>query len=143
MQLTSQDFAEVLGHLRAAGVPADGFERRQATRVSIQSPVYVAPVISGRPGPVRMVLTRDLSCMGIGLMQTWTVTEDQTFIVKLPKQVKRPLFVMAKPMQCRLMAENIYAVGGEFMSLVNLDPVDAARFETPVSIDRIRSTVLT
>ncbi len=143
MQLTNQDFAEVIEAMRGSGQPSEGFERRQTTRVSVQTAVFAAPVVNGRPGNVRTMLTRDLSLMGVGLMQATPVGENEAFIVKLPKLSKRPVFVLVKPVQCRLLAESIYAIGAQFVSIVNLQPADAERFERPDAVSRLRASVLT
>jgi hypothetical protein len=143
MQLTNQDFAEVIEAMRGSGQPGEGFERRQSTRVTVQTAVFAAPVVGGRPGNVRTLLTRDLSLMGIGLMQATPVAETEAFIVKLPKVTKKPVFVLIKPVQCRLLAESIYAIGAQFVSVVNLPPQDAERFERPDTESRLRASVLT
>src|SRR3954447_2675897 len=88
MQLTNQDFAEVVEALRGSG-QSEGSERRQSTRVSIQTAVFAAPLVGGRPGNVRTMLTRDVSLTGIGLVQSVPVSETDTFIVKLPKSSKK------------------------------------------------------
>ena len=143
MQLTNQDFAEIVESLRGSGVPSDGYERRQATRVSVQTAVFAAPLVGGRPGSVRTMLTRDLSLTGVGLIQSTPVSENEAMIVKLPKVSKRPVFVLVKPVQCRLLAESIYAIGAQFVSVVNLPPQDAERFERPDAVNRLRASVLT
>jgi hypothetical protein len=143
MQLTNQDFAEVLEALRGGNQSGEGFERRQSTRVAVQTAVFAAPLVAGRPGNVRTMLTRDLSLMGMGLMQSTPVSENDAFIVKLPKLSKKPVFVLVKPVQCRLLAESIYAIGAQFVSVVNLPPQDAERFERPDAVNRLRASVLT
>lgn len=142
-QLTNQDFAEVLEALRGTGQPGEGFERRQSTRVAVQTAVFVAPVVNGRPGNVRTLLTRDLSLVGIGLIQSTPVNESEAFILKLPKLSKKPVFVLIKAMQCRLLADSMYAIGAKFVSVVNLPPEDAERFERPDAESRVRASVLT
>ena len=143
MQLNNQDFAEVLEALRGSGATSEGYERRQSTRVSVQTAVYVAPLVGGRPGPVKSLLTRDLSLMGMGLLQATPIGENEVFIAKLPKLTKKPVFVLVKPVQCRLLAESIYAVGAQFVSVVNLQPQDAERFDRPDAVSRLRASVLT
>lgn len=143
IQLTNQDFAEVLEALRGSGTSSEAFERRQATRVTVQTQIFVAPLISGRPGQIRTMLTRDLSLMGVGLLQGRPVAENELFIVKLPKLTKKPVFMLTKPVQCRLLAENIYAIGAQFVSIVNIAPLDAERFDRPDSVDRLKAAMLT
>jgi hypothetical protein len=143
IQLTNQDFAEVLEALRGNGVSAEAYERRQATRVSVQTAIFAAPLLNGRPGQVRTLLTRDLSLMGVGLLQATPVGENELFIVKLPKLTKKPVFMLTKPVQCRLLAESIYAIGAQFVSIVNIASQDAERFDRPDSVDRLKAAMLT
>jgi hypothetical protein len=142
IQLTNQDLAEVLEALRESGPPSEGFERRQSTRVMVQTAVFAAPVIAGKPGPVRTLLTRDMSLMGIGLIQSTPIGEHEALILKLPKAHKKPIFVLARPVQCRQLAESIYAIGAQFVSVVQLNPSDTERFERLDAESRLRASVL-
>lgn len=143
IQLTNQDFAEVLEALRDSGQMSDANERRAATRVTVQTAIFAAPLVGGRPGEVRTMLTRDLSLMGVGLLHGRPVQENELYIVKLPKLTKKPVFMLTKPVQCRLLADGIYAIGAQFVSVVNIAAHDAARFERPDSVERLKAAMLT
>lgn len=131
MQLRSQHLAEILaalsGHTRTGG----GAENRRATRITVAAKVTLWPLEENAPGEPRTVLARDISHSGIGMLWTRPAVVGGQCIARLPRAKGEPLLVLCQITQCRPLADDLYQVGAEFVSiLTDRDPT--AREPSPL-----------
>jgi hypothetical protein len=127
VQLSAQQFGEILQALKNASVAGAGSEKRRASRIEMQCKVIAVPFVSpGKPGNPISMLTRDVSFTGIGLMNTVPMEKETLFVVRLPR-LKSWMLLLTKVMHCRPLADNLYAIGAEYVEELRTEstlPVD-------------------
>jgi hypothetical protein len=118
--------------LKGSSSSTAGAEKRRASRMDLQAKVVVAPFSApGKLGKPLNTLTRDISFTGIGLLNTAEMEKESLLVIRLPRNNKPSLLVLAKVMHCRQLADNLYAIGAEYMEMLEtegnnlLDPKDA------------------
>lgn len=125
MQLPLPIFAEVLDALKEQSRAGAAAEKRRATRHTLQAQVTL---LAGPPAlgkqRVHTVLTRDISHNGVGLLQTATAAPNDKIILLLPRRKREPVCVQCTVMHCRPLADGVFAVGAEFVQLVETQPKD-------------------
>jgi hypothetical protein len=115
MQLTAQQFSEVLMSLRGSGSPTSDTEQRRFSRMNVQAKVAVASIVNGRAARCYTVLTQDISFGGIGLMQSVELEHGSRLLVRLPRGEKPPLMVVAAVARCKTLADGLFGIGAEFV----------------------------
>lgn len=135
MHLSSQHFAEVVEALRHGRV-GGGHERRQITRLEVQTRLQIARYRDGVCAEELNVLSRDISIGGIGLLQSVGMENGEQVVVCLPRLERPPLFVLSVVTYCRQMADGLFGLGIQFQRLMSLDP-DQTR-----KIDQVRQSIL-
>src|SRR5687768_15343859 len=83
LKLSSQQYASVVTTLKLAR-GATGSERRQFTRISIQTKLELISLVGNLPKRRYTALSRDISVNGIGFMQFAPMTIGEQFIVCIP-----------------------------------------------------------
>jgi hypothetical protein len=117
MKLTPQHLAEVVSAMTAAPADKAGLEKRRAARMDVQGTVVITPLnVDGSLGKPFTALTRNISFVGVGLLQSRPLIEGQQVIVRLPRAAggKQPMFVRCTVMHVRPLADGLYVVGVEF-----------------------------
>jgi len=114
MQLSAQDYAEIVAALQAADT--DGSDKRRFTRMQVRGRIVVTPVIDGHAGTSYTALTRDISFKGAGIMQTIPVQIGQKLLVYFPRRGRPVLCVLCTVMHVRSLADGLLAVGCEFLT---------------------------
>jgi hypothetical protein len=128
VQLPAQQLAEIIQCLKGGAGPSAGAEKRQSSRLEIQANVVVAPLTGpGKIGKPLNTLTRDISFTGIGLLNTIPMEKETLFVIRFPRLNKASLLVLAKVMHCRQLADSLYAIGAEYVEVMEsehqaLDP---------------------
>jgi hypothetical protein len=118
LQLQSQYLAEVLAALNGRARAGGGAEKRRAPRIAVEARVVIWPVDGGAAGPGRTVLIRDVSHSGMGILSTRLLNPEQRVIAQLPRAKGEPLLVLCRVTLCRPLADDLFAVGFEFVSFV-------------------------
>ena len=116
MQISTQDYAEIIATLQAA--ESDGHDKRRFPRMAVRGRIVITPLADGKAGTSYTALTRDLSFLGVGIMQTIPATAGQSIIVYLPRRNKPVLCILCEVRHARPLAEGLLAVGCEFRALV-------------------------
>ena len=122
LKLTSQQFALVLESLQESA-RSSGHEKRQFTRIEVQTRLTLATLQDKKPVRVFTSLSRDISCTGVGLMQHEKFAPEEMFLACLPSG-KGLLYMVCKAMFCRPLAEGIFTIGGQFESVASNELVD-------------------
>ncbi|MCY2952244.1 MAG: PilZ domain-containing protein [Planctomycetota bacterium] len=115
MQLTAQQFADVLMSLRSSGSPTSDTEQRRFTRMNVQAKVAVASIVDGKAARCYTVLTQDVSFGGINLMQSVELEHGSRLLVRLPRGEKPPLMMVAVVARCKTLADGLFGIGAKFV----------------------------
>lgn len=139
-QLNPHQFASVFESLKRAGTK-DGSDKRHSTRMDVQAKIKLALISDGKLTHSFSGLTRDISTCGVGLFQHVPIQPDGKFLVFFPDE-KHQLIVTCVARFCRTLADGLFGVGAEFVSLA--DPQLAKQFQDvgEESADRIRQSIL-
>jgi hypothetical protein len=115
MQLSAQDYAEIVATLQAA--EADSSDKRRFTRMQVRGRIVVTPITpEGQAGASYTALTRDISFQGAGLMQTIPVQLGQNILAYFPRRGRPGLCMLCKVVHIRPLADGLLAVGCEFLA---------------------------
>ena len=114
MQLSAQDYAEIVATLQAA--EADGSDKRRFTRMQVRGRIVVTPVVDGHVGTSYTALTRDISFKGAGIMQTIPVQIGQKLLIYFPRRGRPVLCVLCRVMHVKSLADGLLAIGCEFLA---------------------------
>ena len=135
--------------LRGTGPAPAGSEKRRSARMDIHTTIVVTPLQGATPGKPFTALTRDVSAVGIGLLQATSCALNEQLIVHLPRGRKPPLVVLCNVMHVRMLADGLYLIGAEFIAegapAAKALPPQAQKkpTETPEhEMERIRSSIL-
>jgi hypothetical protein len=131
VKLAPQHLAEVVNALHASAVNGKGSEKRGAARMEVQGNVVVAPLAKdGTLGKSFTALTRDISFVGVGLLQSRPLEQGQQVVLRLPRSHKPALFMLCSVMHVRPLADDLFIIGVEF---INVAPVKDEAFLDPVA----------
>lgn len=128
-------------YLRTHGL-SGGSEKRRATRMQVQAKIDVARVGQGRILQNFSLLTRDVSLIGMGLIQGVRVKEEDELIITLPRMKGPPLYVGAMVRHCRDLADNLYSVGAEFTKEITPDVVASLQNQGQFEQERLKNSIL-
>jgi len=149
VKLSSQHLAEVLDALRGQKQTVLGMENRRAARIEVHTTVVIVPLQGAHPGRSFTALTRDVSAVGIGMLQATCCELNEQLLVHLPRASKTPLIMLCNVMHVRMLADGLYLIGAEFVSegpsaeqlAASQSPKKSAT--TPdAEMQRIRSSIL-
>ena len=116
VKLPPQQLAEVVNALQASAAAANNAEKRRAARMEVQGNVLVVPLgKDGAVGKSFTAITRDISFVGVGLMQSKALEQGQQIIVRLPRGTRAALIMLCVVMYTRPLADGLYVVGAEFI----------------------------
>jgi hypothetical protein len=118
LNLTLQDFADVVTALRGPFDHGAAAEKRRATRMSVSAKITVHLLEKGHVTRNYSALARDISLTGIGLLQSVELHQGQEVLLTLGRPHGHPLMVVAKAMHCRPLAEGLMAIGMEFVQVL-------------------------
>ena len=93
-----------------------GMEKRRAARMEIHTTVVIIPLQGATPGRPFTALTRDVSAVGIGLLQATSCALNEQLLVHLPRARKEPLVMLCNVMHVRMLADGLYLIGAEFVA---------------------------
>ena len=88
------------------------------------------------------LLTRDISLMGLGLIQGVKVNPDEELVVTLPRMKGPPFFVSITVRHCRDLADNLYSVGTEFNKEVPPDFIQSLQSQSSYEQQRLQQSIL-
>jgi hypothetical protein len=91
--------------------------------MDVQGTVVIAPLnVDGSLGKPFTAVTRNISFVGVGLLQSKPLIEGQQVIVRLPRGAggRQPMFVRCTVMHVRPLADGLYVVGVEFIEVADV-----------------------
>jgi hypothetical protein len=143
MELTAEQFAEIVGHLNGIASPDSAKDKRRATRIERRTRITISPVpgsgCAQTPSPM-VVMVKNLSSRGLALTADREVPPGAQFMFRLAREDGRqaPVEILCTSVHCREVTDGVFSVGAEFTCIVTqpTQPQDAG--ET----SRIRSSML-
>ena len=121
LKLTPQHLAEVVNALQSSADLGRAAEKRRAARMEVQGSVVVSPLTKdGAVGQSFTAITRDISFVGVGLLQSKPLEEGQKLVVRLPRGTRPALLMLCVVMHSRPLADGLFVVGVEFISVASV-----------------------
>jgi len=144
LKLTPQFLAEVVNALSCPPAAAGkGAEKRRAARMEVEGNVVVAPLLNdGTIGQSFTAVTRDISFVGIGLLQSKRVALGDRIVVRLPRGTRDALFVHCKVQHVRPLADGLYVIGAEFAGMSGIKEEDMLGRAADTVLHRVRELIL-
>ncbi len=99
MLLTEEIFQSILG-ICIVNCSDDEAERREHPRVEFGRRATIIPLIDGKPGRGKVVVIRDMSVKGMGMLDSEPMRPLDEFILDLSKFVGRPLGIRCAIERC-------------------------------------------
>ena len=143
MKLTPQHLAEVVNALQSSAANGKGSEKRRAARMEVQGNVVIAPLSKdGTVGKSFTAITRDISFVGVGLLQSKPLEQGQKVVVRLPRGTKSALFMLCTVMHVRPLADGLYVIGIEFVSVAGIKEDALLSTAADTEMQRVRQVIL-
>lgn len=142
MQLPIQHYGAIVDALRKTA-ESRGNEKRRHNRMEVQARVDLALLANGLNQVTRVYtgLTRDVSIGGIGVMQYVPIEVGQHFIACLPCEKDESLYLLCKSVFCRALAEGLFGIGSEFVSVAKPEIVDQMMSFRGAELQRISQSM--
>ncbi|MCC7348946.1 MAG: hypothetical protein IT446_00120 [Phycisphaerales bacterium] len=115
MELSSDLFKRIMGETRGQEQPHD--ERRRRPRINGCSDVMVYPLRGGTIEPAMPVGVRDISVMGVCILQYRLLENNQKFILELKTQDEQMVRILCVVKYWRSVNDELYAMGAVFDSM--------------------------
>src|SRR2546423_7289004 len=115
MNLTADQFAEVLHTLKAPVENATTDEKRRAARVLHCARVPITEGADARHGPTTTVMVKDLSPRGICIGHDAQMEIGANFILRLSREDSTEIHLLCTVAWCREESMSMYMIGAEFI----------------------------
>lgn len=115
MELSSELFKRIMGEARGHEQPPD--ERRRRPRINGCSDVMIYPLRGDVIEPAMPVGVRDISVMGICILQYRLLENNRKFILELKTQDEQVVRILCVVKYWRTVNEDLYAMGAIFESM--------------------------
>ena len=140
LKLTPQHLAEVVNALQTSAELGRAAEKRRAARMEVQGSVVVSPLTKdGAVGQSFTAITRDISFVGVGLLLSKPLEEGHKLVVRLPRGTRPALLMLCVVMHCRPLADGLFVVGVEFISVTSVKDDSLAGHDSDAS--RVRQAI--
>jgi hypothetical protein len=140
-KLTPKQFGMIFESLQATS-DSRGSEKRQATRMEVQTKLALASLANGSVGRCYSGLSRDVSASGLGVFQHTAAAGGDKFLACFPCGKEGELVLTCAVTFCRPMADGLFGIGAQFEGVAPAAVVaDLNRLRTS-EIERIRASVL-
>ncbi len=117
MQLTIQQFSQVVEALKLPSYAAKATEKRRFNRIAVQAKIQAYELRGEDLGRCFSAMTRDISYGGMGLIQGHGLSRQDRLIVVLPSGGE-PLRIASNVTFSEEKAEGLFGVGIEFSDLI-------------------------
>jgi hypothetical protein len=115
VQLTAQQFNDVLESLEQGNRSLGNSDQRRHGRLEVHSKVAVASVVDNKLARRYSAIACDISTGGIGLYQSQATQAGDRLLVWLPCTDKSTTTVVCSVAHCKVLADGIFGVGAEFV----------------------------
>lgn len=118
MNLTADQFQDIISTLRSDSGSPRNAEKRASPRVGLRARICISPMFEGGLPRWITAWVRDLSSDGMGLTQNEPLHAGTRFLVRFPRRGLRPLEVIYVVAHCRALAKQIFSVGARLERVV-------------------------
>ena len=141
MQLTPQHLGEIVDQLLTAHRRGDN-EKRRATRTQVRVPIPIYPLGADAPTSQVKVILQDISYLGVGLIQAFSMPLESRFLIRLPRERHEELILMCVVKNCRELADSIFSIGGEFECSVKENMINNVQKSWTEDLQKIQDSIL-
>jgi len=137
MNLTAQQFSEILSFLRPRSEAVFGSDKRRTTRLDLKSEITITPVVNRACQQRVTVLTRDISMEGVGILSAHELSDGQQFIAMLPRGENNVVLVLCQVVHSCIACDGIFSLGCRFVQV--LTPHSVQKLDNlPHATDAVR-----
>ncbi len=128
LKLPPQQFAEILTAMRGSDSDANS-EKRRTTRMSVSSKVSASLYDGKTIGRKIVVLARDISIEGVGILSGVEIKRNDLFIAHFPRTHAQFSHLICQAVFVGRMADGLYNMGCRFIGEIppNQIPTDAPK----------------
>jgi hypothetical protein len=135
MELTAEQFAEIVGHLNGVAGPDSSKDKRRATRIERRTRMTITPIAGadgtsdsgdgagatpGAPAAI-VVMVKNLSSRGLALVADREMVAGSQFMFRLARKDETngvPVDLLCTVVHCEEVADEVYSIGAEFTCIV-------------------------
>lgn len=139
MQLSAEQFAEIMHGLHATPRPANQAEQRRAPRIARNVKLDITPIVDGVAQGAYTAQVENLSSRGLGILDANKLRTGSQFTLTLPHENGTVIPILCTVVHCRTVSKNLFRIGAEFTCLVSDERRTLA---TADEQDRIRASIL-
>ena len=146
MELTAEQFAEIVETVQRGGGRESGRDKRRAPRAEQAATVVITPVAGtpARPMPQRAisVTVRNVSSRGLAILLNQHLPKGDQFVLRMNRVAGQngPVSLLCSVAHCRRINANLFLVGAEFACVIN--PNDPAACDDAMERHRISNAIL-
>src|SRR5215216_4062854 len=122
MQLSAEQFAEIVQALQATPRPANQDEQRRAPRIARDVRLSITPIVDGHAQTSYDAQVENLSSRGLGIRDGNKLRNGAQFTISLPHENGSIVPILCTVIHCRTVQRNLYRIGAEFTCIVS-EPV--------------------
>jgi PilZ domain len=143
MELTAEQFAEIVGHLNGIASPESAKDKRRATRIERRTRITIAPVAGGGcgdPATPLVVMVKNLSSRGMALIADREIPPGAQYMLRLAHEdgQRAPVELLCTSVHCKEVSDGVFSVGAEFTCIVG----QAVEQQNADETSRIRNSML-
>jgi PilZ domain-containing protein len=126
MELTSEQFAEIVESVQRSANRDKGRDKRRAPRIEQNSKVVITPVTGTPAAPQHKqslsVTVRNVSSRGMAILLNQWLNKGDQFVMKMSSKAGGGVSMLCTVAHCRRINGNLFFVGAEFACIVNEKP---------------------
>ncbi|MFI5379382.1 MAG: PilZ domain-containing protein [Tepidisphaerales bacterium] len=115
VQLTAQQFNDVLVCLEQANRALSDADQRRHGRMDVHAKVAAAVIVDNKMAKQYSAIACDISIGGIGLYQSEEAAAGAVLLLRLPGPGKLTVAMVCTVVHCRMLADGIFGVGAAFV----------------------------
>jgi hypothetical protein len=131
MELSAEQFAQIVRQLEEEPLYEWDDNHRRAPRINRDAKITIVPIINGARGPGSQVMVKNISSRGMAYVHCRAMPATTQFLMKLTRSGKDPLEVLCTVVHCHPAGENRFWIGAEFTCLApvagKVDPKESER----------------
>src|SRR5215212_9567007 len=127
MELTAEQFAEIVGHLSGLAGPDSTRDKRRATRIERRTRVTISPVAGGAGTATAsvetpmVVMVKNISYRGMALVADREMKPGSQFMLRLAREDANkgaPVDLLCTVVHCDEVSDGVFSTGAEFTCIV-------------------------
>jgi hypothetical protein len=126
MELTAEQFAEIVESVQRSADRDKGKDKRRAPRIEQNAKVVITPVGGQPAAPMHKqslsVTVRNLSSRGLAILLNQWLNKGEQFVLKMNSRAGGSVSMLCTVAHCRRINANLFFVGAEFSCIINDKP---------------------